>query len=321
MVVKPYNPGFGIDASPIRRLCKAGSLPVDPAVGVDADWSGVTFASVSQIAAVAAIQLCGKQSRARQTIEFPPSSLMGYMQRADYFRTLDIKLEEGFARHDTTTRLVPLSSIPTDEQQADPNGISVRVRRVISSHIRLSESVKGNLDLSLVEIIDNVVQHSMASSPGLACAQYYPADAYVEVCVADCGVGIPWSMGENPAYSGKSDAELLAMAFERGTGQWIGRSRIGTNEVSGGKGLSFASSLVKKIGGHIWAVSRDSAVHISSDGTEPEEGLYYPGTLVVMRVPETMEEVSEIDMYGEGSQAPSLWDCVEGQHTDSSLLW
>lgn len=321
MIVKPYNPGFGIDASPIRRLCKAGSLPVDPSDGVDADWSEVTFASVSQIAAVAAIQLCGKQSHARQTIDNPPSSLMGYMQRADYFKTLGLEIEENFTRHNTARRLVPLSQIPVDEQQADPNGISGLVRKVISSHINLSESVKGNLDLSLGEIIDNVVQHSRASSPGLACAQYYPGDAYVEVCVADCGVGVPASMGENPAYSDRTDAELLAMAFERGTGQWIGRSRIGTNEVSGGKGLSFASSLVRKIGGHIWAVSQDSAVHISSEGTEPEEGLYYPGTLVVMRIPETMEEVSEVDMYGEGSQEPSLWDSVEGRHTQSSLLW
>lgn len=246
----------------------------------------------------------------------------GYMQRADYYSVLGIDVPEDFKRHDTSTRLLPVSKIPINELEAEPNRIAGQLKTMILSHLRLSESVSDNMDLALGEIIDNVVQHSGASAPGVACAQYYPSEAYIEICVADCGVGIPVSMAENPDYAGFSDADLLAMAFEQKTGQWYGRSHTGTNKVSGGMGLSYASHLVRAIGGHIWAISHSTAVHLSCAGTEELKGLFYPGTLIVMRVPETLDEVSEIEMYGEGSDSPSLWNDVDGRHSvDSGELW
>lgn len=322
MIVHAYNPGFGIGSSPVAVLCQEGKLPRDAAQGVDADWGSVTFASIAQLGAIAAVQLCGKAAGNKQRVNKPCTNVMGYMQRADYYSTLGIDVPEDFKRHDTSTRLLPVSKIPIDELEAEPNRIAGQLKTMILSHLKLSESVSDNMDLALGEIIDNVVQHSRASSPGVACAQYYPSEAYIEICVADCGVGIPVSMAENPDYAGLSDADLLAKAFEQKTGQWYGRSHTGTNKVSGGMGLSFASHLVRAIGGHIWAISRSTAVHLSCAGTQKLEGLFYPGTLIVMRVPETLDEVSEIDMCGEGSDNPSLWNDVDGRHSgDSGALW
>lgn len=320
MGVIAYNPGFGIGLSPIVRLCHEGNLPRDPSRGVEVDWSGVTFASVSQLGALSAVQLRGLASGVQPRVRRPQDNVMGYMQRADYFKTLGIDVREDFTRHDTSTRLLPVSMIPINEFEAEPDRISGQVKRMIQGHVKLSESVADNLDLSLGEVIDNVVQHSRAGAPGIACAQYYKSEAYVEVCVADCGVGIPCSMGENPKYFGKTEDELLKLAFERKTGQWYERSTTGTGEVSGGMGLSFAASLVRAIGGHIWAVSHSSAVHLSRDETALLEGLFYPGTLVVMRIPETLDEVSEIDMYGEGSDFPALWNSVDGAYVND-VLW
>ncbi len=322
MIVHAYNPGFGIGSSPVALLCRTGNLPQDAAQGVDADWGSVTFASVAQLGAIAAIQLCGKSAGNKQHVVSPRQNVMGYMQRADYYSALGFDMPENFTRHDTSTRLLPVSKIPIDELEAEPNRIAGQLKTLILSHLKLSESVSDNMDLALGEIIDNVVQHSGASSPGVACAQYYPSDAYIEICVADCGVGIPASMAENPDYAGLSDADLLAMAFKQKTGQWYGRSHAGTNKVSGGMGLSFASNLVRAIGGHIWAISHSTAVHLSCAGTEKLKGLFYPGTLIVMRVPETLDEVSEFEMYGEGSDSPSLWNDVDGRHSgDSGELW
>ena len=322
MIVHAYNPGFGMASSPVAALCRTGNLPQDATRGVDADWASVTFASIAQLGAIAAVQLCGKTAGNEQHTTRPCQNVMSYMQRADYYSMLGIDVPEGFKRHDTSTRLLPVSKIPIDELEAEPNRIAGQLKTLILSHLKLSESVSDNMDLALGEIIDNVVQHSGASAPGVACAQYYPSDAFIEVCVADCGVGIPASMAENPDYVGLSDADLLAMAFEQKTGQWYGRSHTGTNKVSGGMGLSFASHLVRAIGGHIWAISRNTAIHLSCAGTKKLEGLFYPGTLIVMRVPETLDEVSEIEMTGEGSDNPSLWNDVDGRHSgDSGALW
>ena len=56
-------------------------------------------------------------------------------------------------------------------------------------------------------------------------------------------------------------------------------------------GLAFAARLVKVTEGHVWTVTRGSAIHVSSNGTETMDGLYYPGTLIVMRIPETEREI------------------------------
>lgn len=44
-------------------------------------------------------------------------------------------------------------------------------------------------------------------------------------------------------------------------------------------GLAFAARLAKVAEGHVWTVTRGSAIHVSSNGTETMDGLYYPGTL------------------------------------------
>lgn len=321
MKVSAYNPGFGIGTSPIAELCRTGSLPQNPVQGVEADWSNVTFVSVSQLGALAAVQLQGRVAGVEPRVHQPCSNIMGYMQRADYFTSLGIDVPEDFTRHDTSTRLLPISPIPIDELEAEPGRISSQMKTMLLGHIKLSESVADNLDLSLGEIIDNVVQHSRAEAPGIACAQYYKSHGFVEICVADCGIGIPASMRDNPDYADKSDNELLELAFRRKTGEWYGRSQTGTGKVSGGMGLSFAASLARATGGHIWAISHNSALHLSNGGPEHLKNHFYPGTLIVMRIPETLDEVSEVDMYGEGSSMPSRWSSVEGAYIDDGMLW
>ena len=321
MVSKVDNPRYGIGSSPIWELCQSGNLPRSPLRGVKADWSSVSFASVSQIAALAAIHLCGRLHGENQIISGASPTIRGYLKRIDYFKMAGIEEADGFQRHDPADRFVQLSEIETNEDEADPNGISTRVRRVITRRAAMSRSVEGQLDLAFGEIVDNVVQHSKSPSPGIACAQYYQKDGYVEVCVADCGRGIASSMAENPAYAELGTGTLLSMAFEENTGEWYGRSSVGTNQVSGGKGLSFSSRLVRATGGHIWAVSHGDALHISSDTTESVDGLWYPGTLLVMRVPETSREVLESDLVPGGRDEPALWDQVEGSYVDSDLLW
>ena len=56
-------------------------------------------------------------------------------------------------------------------------------------------------------------------------------------------------------------------------------------------GLAFAARLAKVTEGHVWTVTRGSAIHVSSNGTETMDGLYYPGTLIVMHIPETEREI------------------------------
>lgn len=312
-MVKVSAAPTGIESSPIAGIC-SGNLPKSAQSGIDVDWSDVTFCSVSQMAAIAAIQLAGVNSHSHQRYAMPKSSACSYMIRMDYYRVLGIEREEGFTRHDPMDRFVPLTKIPINENEADPGGIAKALKQVVSTQTGLDKSAADILDLSFCEIIDNVVQHSKAESPGLACAQYYPRGGYVEACVADCGIGIVESMRDNPLYSSMGKRDVMLSAFDSNTGEWYQRSRMGTHEVSGGIGLSYPARLVKALGGHLWAVSMESAVHIHSEGRESTEGLWYPGTLIVLRIPNVKKTILESDIWDDGKPVPIYWNEKEGRN-------
>lgn len=239
----------------------------------------------------------------------------------NYYKIRGVKRDEGFSRHAAEDRFVPLSEIPVDENEADPNGVASMLRSVITSHLDMSESLSDMLDYSFGEMLDNIVQHSRSVSPGVAGAQYYKDGCYVEVCVADAGVGIAKSMNGNPSYKGFDKDRLVSMAFQDKTGEFYGQSKFGTSHVSAGMGLAFAARLVRAVGGHIWAITGNTALHISSTGEKSIHGLYYPGTLIVMRVPETEDEIPKSAMICGGNDLPIRWNPDDGIYTDNDPLW
>lgn len=314
---------IGIEFSPVADLC-SGSLPARARNGINVDWSDVEFCSISQMAAIATIQLAGAKAHSRQRYTMPRGKACSYMIRMDYFRVLGIECEEHFIRHDPKGRFVPLTQVPIDENAADPGGIAKALKQVVATKTGLDKSAAEILDLAFCEIIDNVVQHSKAESPGLACAQYFPIGGYVEACVADCGVGIVESMRGNPLYSGMNKNEIMLAAFDNNTGEWYQRSRMGTNEVSGGIGLSYAARLIEATGGHLWAISMDAAVHISSEGRNAIEGLWYPGTLIVLRLPNVSKVILESEIWDDGAPIPIYWNEKEGRNYEGrndDVLW
>ncbi len=274
------------------------------------------------MAAVAAVQLAGASSKVGQSNALPVSDACSYMMRMDYCKVLGIERDEGFARHDPCDRFVPLTAIPIDEMESDPGGTAERLARVIEKNTDFSGSAADIMNLSFSEAIDNIVQHSAAPSPGIAGAQWFPNLGYVETCVADCGIGIPGSMSSNDAYLGLSDDELLKKAFEYQSGQWYGKSEFGTREVSGGVGLCYSAGLARKLGGHLWAVSHSSAIHISENGVEALDDVYYPGTVVVLRIPNTTREVLDTDVFPDGEGRVIRYEAGEGQYLEEdNVLW
>ena len=310
--------------SPVEEICQKDNLPREAVSGLDTNWRDVTFCSISQIAAIACIQLAAHRAGVPQENTLPTSDALSYLQRMNYCRILDIGVNEDFTRHPTADRFVSLSLIPIDEQQADPCGIAGKLGRVVLSNTQLSKSAGAMLNLSFSEIIDNVVQHSAASFPGLACAQYYKNQGFVELCVADCGIGISNSMGENPLYSKMSLMQKMLKAFDRGDGQWRNRSDAGFSKVGKGMGLSFPAIISEKTEGHMWVISHETAVHIHTEGRDSIRSLYYPGTIVIVRIPDRPCEILESDVKEGGRPIPVYYETGEGiscPSEDQDPLW
>lgn len=201
----------------------------------------------------------------------------------------------------------------------------VVLRDVVLDRISANENVKDMVSLAFGEVIDNIIHHSESPCGGIACAQFYPKAAnvpYIEYCVTDSGKGIAASMAENISYAGLSPSELVAKAFERKTGQWYGRVPDGTSRVSGGVGLSISAGLAAALDGVIWCVSHGSAVEIRGGKTTVVDGLYYPGTVIVVRLPVTDDAVvNESDLFDGGAERPMRWNPRDGRYYDSESDW
>lgn len=279
------NKPYAETSSPIADICEAAGVFVDHDEPFDVDWSGVTFASVAQAASLACVQLCAKGRGVEGAIRSPNKDVRQYLERMDYFSTLGVDTEEGFSRHETHDRFIPLMQVPIDENDANVNDVAVAIRKLLARTMSLSQGARERVDFCVGEIIDNVVQHSQASAPGIVGAQYYPQVGYADICIADGGVGIAKTMAENPAYRGLTDDELLMKAFEHRTGQWFENAVFGTNRVSAGEGLASLAETVCGLGGHVWVVSRETSLEMDKDGPMRTSGLTYPGTVIVIRVP------------------------------------
>ena len=310
---------WGVDASPLWGICLRGNFPENVPCATEADWSLCGFASVSHIAAVAAVQSAAMAYRMPRSCR-PSAAADRYVSRMDYYKIVGIEHEEPFSRHPEGDRFLPLSQI----EEFSANDVASRLRSTVTSHLSFSDSAIDMMDYAFGEVLDNVLQHAKAPCPGIACSQYYPSGNFVEVCIADCGRGIASSMAGNAEYSGLTRDELLAKSFDRCTGEFFGVPAYGSPNVSGGMGLWVAANVVRALDGHIWVVSRESAVDVSASGVHPLSGMYYPGTIVTMRFPVSDKTVSGDDVFGNGRIETARWTPSDSwwyEGSDDDVLW
>lgn len=164
--------------------CKIGSS--EPRF--ELDMSQVPFLRVGQICLLAMYCMWVRgQLRNSSIMGLPPESdLFHYLQRIDFFKYLGVEVEESFCRHDSDT-FVEIREIINDESNT-ANDIPAKFRRIVEATSQLDGSVVSAVDRSFGEILDNVLTHSHTRIPGIAIAQFYPREHYIEFCVADCGI-------------------------------------------------------------------------------------------------------------------------------------
>ena len=232
------------------------------------------------------------------------------------YRILGISDGEDFCRHDPRGNFIPIERIDSVEK---PPIVSNMIKDMVMSHIAGGVwSPSGILDMSFSEIMDNIISHSESPSFGIVGAQYYQnsknnSTDYVEMCVADGGQGIVASMGANPNYKDFTPEEMMRRAIEQGYGQYIGMPAFVNEKTSGGMGLAYPNRLVRALGGKMWIVSHQYALEVSSDGINEISGLFYPGTIVSIRLPVKPGAVVMMSQMFPGQEdVPITWCSQEG---------
>lgn len=122
------------------------------------------------------------------------------------------------------------------------------------------------LDLSMCEIMDNVLQHS-EESEGFVMIQMHRAARKIAFAVADSGIGIYKSLATS-SHRPKTHVDALKLAIKKGVTR---DERIGR-----GNGLWILSETVKHNGGQYTLQSGDAGLHLSSNNLTSERVLEVP---------------------------------------------
>lgn len=291
----------------INSLCGCGNLRVPHSCSqLVVDWSHVSFMSISQIVGLTQAMVGIRKAGVNVRIIKPAGEVGRYARRMNLFRLLGLPDREEFQRHNPGSRFIPMTKIDDKDK---PGSVATAMSDIITSHLGEGQWLPtGHMNLSFGEVMDNVLRHAESKAYGIAAAQYYPKRRIVELCVADSGRGIAASMGTNERYAGLTEDQLLRRALEENCGEYVGKRAFEDDKTSGGMGLTYAANLARAVGGKMWVVSRNSALEVSKDGVETMDDLYYPGTLVSLRLPISLDAVVlASQVFPNGPDIPVVW--------------
>lgn len=187
---------------------------------------------------------------------------------------------------------LPLCRLNTQSGPASVERVESKIVELLQ--LALADSIEGGISAiryPVNELIDNVDQHSRCAN-GALLVQNYPHKPFVEICVADDGIGILGSYEES-GESVDADEEALRMALNGVSTKSDGVDR--------GYGIRTTTEMVcDGLEGEILFASGDTAVH--KRGDESAEAFQlpteWPGTVFVARPKRPDESFNYIDYVG-----------------------
>jgi len=161
------------------------------------------------------------------------------------------------------------------------------------------EELAGAVRYSLIELLRNVVQHSVSNKGGIAMAQYYPKTGIVDVCVADMGIGVKSSINE--AYPEiDSHLKALKLATLPHVSRTFKPGGYTSMSDNAGLGLFFIRQIASLSGGSFFLGSKDALVDIWGDKEGQQHKIYrtaraggWPGTFAYLQL--RRDTISEFD--------------------------
>lgn len=190
-----------------------------------------------------------------------------YVSRLDFYENLEIENHENFNRKEEIGRFTTIKIINENNRY---EVIEEIMNIIIKNKTDLTPDIYHNLDWSIGELIDNVFEHSESNTGCMFVAQNYTD--YIELCIADKGIGIDKSLGREKEYNQLNPEEVLRKATEksvtRGTGQ--------------GNGLYYTKKFIKLNGGKMQIFSNSSRFELNNGiiDSNIKTGLPWRGTIV-----------------------------------------
>ena len=275
------------------------------------DLEDLSFISPSGLCyLVASIELIAHE-KPEQTIEvkFPKNTnIHNYLERMNFYKNINVYSGNEINRNNCSDRLIEIQKI--DITSGNKNKISEDLVKIFESKLKgYDKRILETIAYAIGEIIENTISHSESPIGGYVCAQTY--SDRLEICIIDCGIGIPQSLrDENNKHKDKisyfeRDEEFISFA--------IGKGVTSKTQEDSGEGLFFTTEFIKENEGRIKIISDKGLLYInkSNDINTSEIKGKWQGTIVMLELnlnkpinvkdifdrefPEDSEEYNELD--------------------------
>lgn len=170
--------------------------------------------------------------------------------------------------------------------------ISSIAENMLIRQLSIQSNVANGLKYMIDETLDNITEHS-ESDRGYIFAQAYPTKGFLDVCIADRGVGLLGSYEKLPGNEIASDMEAIKAA-NRG----ISSKNLPDAENRGFGIRTSKHMLIQGLGGQYMMISGNS-LYLRSQLLDSfyamPNGLRWNGTIVALRIPYRSKTFNYID--------------------------
>lgn len=199
------------------------------------------------------------------TVHCSNPNIFDYISRMDFFRYLDVKNNEGFARQKSKGRFLEISKF----DETNVHGISSVTMEILTKKVKADKTVLMLLDYCMNEIVDNVINHSREKN-GWIVAQSYPKN--IRVLISDTGIGIHESLKKK--YPDWSPEKAILKSIEKSITSGIGM----------GNGLYFTTRYIEENDGEMILYSGYNYVRVDKNGINLETDEFWKGTFLFLNV-------------------------------------
>ncbi len=176
-----------------------------------------------------------------------------YWQRMDFFKMVNIPINEHFQRKPGKGRFIPITLIKETTIQTG-DFAEMFASNVAPDQASLDSpeqtGVYDYMCYAVSELVNNVLQHSRGQ--GFCFAQKYPRENKIRLAIADNGIGIKESLKDSPHYR-DTDLGAIQKAIEPNVSGRAWKT-VGTSE-NAGVGLSLLVEIAKITRGDYFILS------------------------------------------------------------------
>lgn len=288
-IIVPEN----IDDKSLINFFNGWRWLTSPTGPVKINFSAVNFIAPYAVTLFSAYYLYLREvKRKHAQIIFSPSSVAGaYLAKSGFLEI--VQQGEAIEESEDNDRIVKLARIRESKE------IPAFARSVVDLLAIEDDEVSGAVKYALIELLRNVVQHSQSAIGGVAMAQYFPRSGLVEICVADCGLGIKDTLRE--AYPEiNSDIKAVKFSTQPHISRTFGPAQYDSMRDNAGLGLFFIKQITSLASGSFFLGSGSALADIWGDKNGEQQKIYkiaknggWPGTFAYLQL--RKDSITEFD--------------------------